>query len=62
MNHTDMLRTILAHGMSPDVMNWQRQMLLHHSRRQPELKRWIASGTAANVDDRIRVPGLRVED
>ena len=28
--HTDMLRTLLAHGMSPDVMNWQHQTLLHH--------------------------------
>ncbi len=27
--HTDMLRTLLAHGMSPDLMNWQRQTLLH---------------------------------
>jgi ankyrin repeat protein len=24
-----MLRTLLAHGMSPDLMNWQRQTLLH---------------------------------
>ncbi len=28
--HTDMLRTLLTHGMSPDLMNWQRQTLLHH--------------------------------
>lgn len=28
--HTDMLRTLLSHGMSPDLMNWQRQTLLHH--------------------------------
>ena len=28
--HIDMLRTLLAHGMSPDVMNWQHQTLLHH--------------------------------
>ena len=28
--HTDMLRTLLAHGMSPDLMNWQHQTLLHH--------------------------------
>jgi ankyrin repeat protein len=26
---TDMLRTLLAHGMSPDLMNWQHQTLLH---------------------------------
>ncbi|CAN5806355.1 hypothetical protein BH24ACI4_BH24ACI4_04710 [soil metagenome] len=25
-----MLRTLLSRGMSPDVMNWQRQTLLHH--------------------------------
>ena len=25
------LRTLLAHGMSPDQMNWQRQTLLHHA-------------------------------
>jgi ankyrin repeat protein len=29
--HTDMLRTLLAHGMSPDLMNWQHQTLLHHA-------------------------------
>jgi ankyrin repeat protein len=28
--HADILRTLLAHGMSPDVMNWQHQTLLHH--------------------------------
>ena len=28
--HTDMLRTLLTHGMSPDLMNWQHQTLLHH--------------------------------
>jgi ankyrin repeat protein len=27
--HTDMLRMLLAHGMSPDLMNWQHQTLLH---------------------------------
>jgi hypothetical protein len=27
--HADMLQTLLAHGMTPDVMNWQRQTLLH---------------------------------
>ena len=31
LTHADMLRTLLAHGMSPDLMNWQRQTLLHHS-------------------------------
>ena len=36
LTHTDMLRTLLAHGMSPDLMNWQHQTLLHHVCRQPE--------------------------
>jgi ankyrin repeat protein len=44
LTHADMLRTLLAHGMSPDVMNWQRQTLLHHICRQPEMKRWISLG------------------
>jgi ankyrin repeat protein len=30
LTHPDMLRTLLAHGMSPDLMNWQHQTLLHH--------------------------------
>ena len=30
LEHADMLRTLLAHGMDPDLMNWQRQTLLHH--------------------------------
>ena len=29
LTHTDMLRTLLEHGMSPDVMNWRHQTLLH---------------------------------
>jgi ankyrin repeat protein len=29
LEHADMLRTLLAHGMSPDLMNWQHQTLLH---------------------------------
>jgi ankyrin repeat protein len=29
LTHTDMLRALLAHGMSPDLMNWQHQTLLH---------------------------------
>ena len=28
LEHTDMLRTLLAYGITPDVMNWQRQTLL----------------------------------
>jgi uncharacterized protein len=27
----DALRTLLAHGMSPDQMNWEHQTLLHHA-------------------------------
>ena len=49
LTHTDMLRALLAHGMSPDLMNWQRQTLLHHICRQPEMKRWISSGAADAV-------------
>jgi ankyrin repeat protein len=30
----DALRTLLAHGMSPDQMNWQHQTLLHHAATQ----------------------------
>ena len=30
MEQLDMLRTLLEHGMSPDLMNWQHQTLLHH--------------------------------
>jgi ankyrin repeat protein len=29
LEHTDMLRTLLRHGMSADLMNWQHQTLLH---------------------------------
>lgn len=29
LEHLDMLHTLLAHGMSPDLMNWQHQTLLH---------------------------------
>ncbi len=29
LEHTDMLRTLLDHGMSADLMNWQHQTLLH---------------------------------
>lgn len=50
LTHSDMLRTLLAHGMSADVMNWQRQTLLHHICRQPEMKRWISSGAADAVE------------
>jgi ankyrin repeat protein len=49
LTHADMLRMLLAHGMSPDVMNWQRQTLLHHICRQPEMKRWISSGAVDAV-------------
>ncbi len=36
LEHTDMLRTLLAHGMSPDLMNWQHQTLLHLICRGPD--------------------------
>jgi ankyrin repeat protein len=36
LTHTDMLRTLLAHGMSPDLMNWQHQTLLHLVCRAPD--------------------------
>ncbi|MGH9238493.1 MAG: ankyrin repeat domain-containing protein [Vicinamibacterales bacterium] len=49
LTHTDMLRALLAHGMSPDLMNWQRQTLLHHICRHPAMKRWISSGAADAV-------------
>jgi ankyrin repeat protein len=29
--NADALRTLLAHGMSPNQMNWQHQTLLHHA-------------------------------
>ena len=29
LTHADLLRMLLAHGMSPDLMNWQHQTLLH---------------------------------
>ena len=31
LTHPDALRTLLAHGMSPNQMNWQHQTLLHHA-------------------------------
>jgi len=34
LNRPDALRTLLAHGMSPDQMNWQHQTLLHHAATQ----------------------------
>jgi ankyrin repeat protein len=49
LTHADMLRTLLAHGMSPGLMNWQRQTLLHHICRHPQMKRWISSGAADAV-------------
>ena len=44
-----MLRTLLAHGMSPDLMNWQHQTLLHHV-CVPEDYRWIATGRTAPIE------------
>ena len=34
LTRPDALRTLLAHGMSPDQMNWQHQTLLHHAATQ----------------------------
>jgi ankyrin repeat protein len=36
LEQADMLQTLLAHGMSPDVMNWQHQTLLHMICRGPD--------------------------
>jgi hypothetical protein len=36
LEQPDMLRTLLAHGMGPDVMNWQHQTLLHLVCRGPD--------------------------
>ena len=36
LEHTDMLRRLLAHGMSPDLMNWQHQTLLHLVSEKPD--------------------------
>jgi ankyrin repeat protein len=36
LEHTDMLRALLAHGMSADLMNWQHQTLLHLVCRGPD--------------------------
>jgi uncharacterized protein len=36
LEHPDMLRTLLAHGMSPDLMNWQHQTLLHLLCNRPD--------------------------
>jgi ankyrin repeat protein len=38
LEHTDMLHTLLAHGMSADLMNWQHQTLLHLVCRGPDPK------------------------
>ena len=50
LTHADMLRTLLAHGMTPDVMNWQRQTLLHHICRHRQMKRWMSPGTRDAVE------------
>jgi ankyrin repeat protein len=34
-----MLRTLLAHGMSPDLMNWQHQTLLHFACTNGDIER-----------------------
>ena len=43
LEHTDMLRTLLTHGMSPDLMNWQHQTLLHLLCNGPD-------GTGQNIE------------
>lgn len=43
--HSDMLRTLLAHGMSPDLMNWQRQTLLHFVCAQTDPSKAIEQAT-----------------
>jgi hypothetical protein len=36
LEHPDMLRTLLEHGMNPDLMNWQHQTLLHFVCNRPD--------------------------
>jgi ankyrin repeat protein len=38
LEQPDMLRTLLSHGMSPDLMNWQHQTLLHFACKGPDRK------------------------
>ena len=38
----DALRTLLAHGMNPNQMNWQRQTLLHHASTHDDKKECAA--------------------
>ena len=44
LDDKDMLRILLSHGMSPDLMNWQHQTLLHMACRQAD-----DTGTALEV-------------
>jgi ankyrin repeat protein len=58
LRHTDMLRTLLAHGMSPDLMNWQHQTLLHFVCTGGDVERAAilldAGATIAARDDEYR--------
>jgi ankyrin repeat protein len=58
LKHTDMLRTLLAHGMSPDLMNWQRQTLLHFACANGDIERAAilldAGATISARDDEYR--------
>ena len=50
LEHPDMLRTLLAHGMSPDLMNWQHQTLLHLACKGPESARGDVERAAILLD------------
>jgi ankyrin repeat protein len=58
LEHTDMLCTLLAHGMSPDLMNWQHQTLLHFACGKGDVERAaILLDAGANIlarDDEYR--------
>jgi ankyrin repeat protein len=56
--HTDMLRTLLAHEMNPDLMNWQHQTLLHFACTGDDVERATilldAGATITARDDEYR--------
>jgi len=55
LQHADMLRTLLARGMSPDVMNWLRQTLLHlacsHDNRIEQAAMLLDAGASITARD-----------
>jgi ankyrin repeat protein len=54
LEHLDMLRTLLAHSMNPDVMNWQHQTLLHFACANGDIERatlLLDSGAAISARD-----------